>query len=54
MSGTDMSSRKKICYISGTRADYGLMVSTLREIAAPPALSLSLVAQSMARRHALI
>lgn len=47
MSGTDMSSRKKICYISGTRADYGLMVSTLKEIAAHPALSLSIVATGM-------
>jgi GDP/UDP-N,N'-diacetylbacillosamine 2-epimerase (hydrolysing) len=42
-----MSSRKKICYVSGTRADYGLMVSTLKEIAAHPALSLSIVATGM-------
>ncbi len=42
-----MSPRKKICYISGTRADYGLMVSTLKEIAAHPALSLSIVATGM-------
>jgi GDP/UDP-N,N'-diacetylbacillosamine 2-epimerase (hydrolysing) len=42
-----MSPRKKICYISGTRADYGLMVSTLKEIAAHPALSLSVLVTGM-------
>lgn len=42
-----MSTRKKICYISGTRADYGLMVSTLKEIAVHPALSLSVLATGM-------
>jgi GDP/UDP-N,N'-diacetylbacillosamine 2-epimerase (hydrolysing) len=47
MSGTDISPRKKICYISGTRADYGLMVSTLKEIAAHPALSLTVLTTGM-------
>jgi len=47
MSGTDMSPCKKICYISGTRADYGLMVSTLKKIAAHPALSLTILATGM-------
>lgn len=47
MAGTDMARRKQICYISGTRADYGLMASTLKEIAAHPALSLSILATGM-------
>jgi GDP/UDP-N,N'-diacetylbacillosamine 2-epimerase (hydrolysing) len=42
-----MSMRKKICYVSGTRADYGLMVSTLKEILVHPALSLSVLAAGM-------
>lgn len=44
MSGADMNRRKNICYITGTRADYGLMTSTLKEIAAHPALSLTILA----------
>ena len=47
MAGTDMSRRKQICYITGTRADYGLMASTLKEIVAHPALSLSILATGM-------
>jgi GDP/UDP-N,N'-diacetylbacillosamine 2-epimerase (hydrolysing) len=38
---------KKICYVSGTRADYGLMVSTLNAIEAHPALSLSVIVTGM-------
>lgn len=47
MSDTDMNRRKNICYITGTRADYGLMTSTLKEIAAHPALSLTILATGM-------
>jgi GDP/UDP-N,N'-diacetylbacillosamine 2-epimerase (hydrolysing) len=35
--------RRKVCYITGTRADYGLMASTLRSIHADPRLSLSIL-----------
>lgn len=42
-----MNRRKNICYITGTRADYGLMTSTLKEIAAHPALSLTILAAGM-------
>lgn len=38
---------RKICYISGTRADYGLMASTLKQIVAHPALSLTILATGM-------
>lgn len=38
---------RKIAYISGTRADYGLMQSTLREINNNPELKLSLVVTGM-------
>jgi GDP/UDP-N,N'-diacetylbacillosamine 2-epimerase (hydrolysing) len=36
-------SRRRIVYLTGTRADFGLMQSTLRQIAAAPGLELSLV-----------
>jgi GDP/UDP-N,N'-diacetylbacillosamine 2-epimerase (hydrolysing) len=38
---------RRICYISGTRADFGLMRSTLVRIAASPGLSLSVIATGM-------
>jgi GDP/UDP-N,N'-diacetylbacillosamine 2-epimerase (hydrolysing) len=38
---------RKLCYISGTRADFGLMRSTLHAIAAAPELELSLVVTGM-------
>ena len=38
---------KKVCYISGTRADFGLMQLTLQAIAAHPALSLEMVVTGM-------
>lgn len=38
---------RHICYLSGTRADFGLMVSTLRLINARPELSLSILVTGM-------
>ena len=38
-----MSRKRKICYITGTRADFGLMESTLTEINSHSSLELSLV-----------
>lgn len=42
-----MSKRRRICYVSGTRADFGLMQSTLAAIHAHPALALDIVATGM-------
>lgn len=42
-----MPHRKKILYVSGTRADYGLMKNTLRAISHHPSLSLTIVATGM-------
>lgn len=39
--------RRKVLYLSGTRADFGLMLSTLRQIAAHPQLSLELAVTGM-------
>lgn len=41
------SDRRKICYVSGTRADFGLMQATLQAIGADPALGLDVVATGM-------
>jgi GDP/UDP-N,N'-diacetylbacillosamine 2-epimerase (hydrolysing) len=38
---------RHICYITGTRADFGLMASTLRDIKACPELSLSVLVTGM-------
>lgn len=38
---------RHICYLSGTRADFGLMVSTLRQINACPQLELSVLVTGM-------
>lgn len=38
---------RKICYISGTRADFGLMAATLRQIQDDPRLALSLLVTGM-------
>lgn len=38
---------RKICYITGTRADFGLMQSTLRLIDQTPALKLSIIVTGM-------
>lgn len=38
---------RRVIYVSGTRADYGLMQNTLRRIAAAPELDLSIVATGM-------
>lgn len=40
-------SRRRICYISGTRADFGLMQATLRRIHEDPRLELGIVATGM-------
>ncbi len=42
-----MADRKRICFVTGTRAEFGLMESTLRAIAAHPALELRLIATGM-------
>ena len=39
--------RRKICFVTGTRAEFGLTQSTLRAIAAHPALSLQLMVTGM-------
>ena len=39
--------KRKILYISGTRADYGLMKSVLREIENHPKLELEVIATGM-------
>ena len=38
---------RRICYISGTRADFGLMRSTLTAIAADPGMELTVLATGM-------
>jgi GDP/UDP-N,N'-diacetylbacillosamine 2-epimerase (hydrolysing) len=38
---------RRVCYITGTRADFGLMRSTLRRIAADPMLRLDLIVTGM-------
>jgi GDP/UDP-N,N'-diacetylbacillosamine 2-epimerase (hydrolysing) len=38
---------RKVCYITGTRADFGLMQSTLRAITAAPSLELSIIVTGM-------
>ncbi len=38
---------RKICYVSGTRADFGLMESTLHQLDAHPDIDLSIVATCM-------
>lgn len=40
-------SKRRVCYVTGTRADFGLMVSTLRLIAQHPALELSVLVTGM-------
>lgn len=47
MEGVNMARRRHICYITGTRADYGLMASTLKQIVAHPELALSLLVTGM-------
>lgn len=42
-----MSRARRICYVTGTRADFGLMVSTLHAIAADVRLDLGLVVTGM-------
>jgi UDP-hydrolysing UDP-N-acetyl-D-glucosamine 2-epimerase len=41
------TARKRICFVTGTRAEYGLMRSTLAVIAQHPSLELQLVATGM-------
>jgi GDP/UDP-N,N'-diacetylbacillosamine 2-epimerase (hydrolysing) len=40
-------SRRKICFVTGTRAEFGLMATTLRAIKAHPGLRLQIVATGM-------
>ena len=42
-----MPRKRTICFVTGTRADFGLMQSTLRAIAAHPGLRLQLIATGM-------
>lgn len=42
-----MSTPRRICYVTGTRADFGLMRSTLQAIHRDPALSLSVMVTGM-------
>ena len=39
--------KRHICYLSGTRADFGLMVSALHQVSARPELSLSVLVTGM-------
>lgn len=39
--------RRKICIVTGTRADYGLLYWLLKEVAADPALDLQIIATGM-------
>ncbi len=39
--------RRRICYLTGTRADFGLMTSTLQAVRADPALELDLLVTGM-------
>ncbi len=50
-----MSRVRRICYVTGTRADFGLMVSTLHAIAADARLDLGLAVTGMhlAQRHGM-
>src|SRR5688572_17158849 len=41
------SGRRNICFVTGTRAEFGLMVRTLEAIRRHPALNLQLVATGM-------
>jgi GDP/UDP-N,N'-diacetylbacillosamine 2-epimerase (hydrolysing) len=40
-------SSRKVCFVTGTRAEFGLMVTTLRAMKADPALQLQIVATGM-------
>ena len=40
----DAAPARRVLYLSGTRADFGLMRSTLQSAAAHPALALAVVA----------
>lgn len=42
-----MTSVRRIAYITGTRADFGLMLSTLASIAREPGLTLDVIATGM-------
>src|SRR5829696_2849092 len=41
------ASRRTICYVTGTRAEFGLMANTLRAIRSHPGLRLRLIATGM-------
>lgn len=42
-----MSVRRRICVVTGSRAEYGLLYWLLKDIAADPELELQLVATGM-------
>lgn len=42
-----MIAARRVCYVSGTRADFGLICSTLHKIVAHPGLELSVIATGM-------
>lgn len=42
-----MSQRRRICYVSGTRADFGLMQGCLQQIASDPGLELGIIVTGM-------
>ena len=46
-SGRDYSIMKKICFVTGTRADYGIMAPVMREVAQSPLAQLQIIATNM-------
>jgi len=42
-----LKNRKRVCFVTGTRAEFGLMISTLREIDKHPLLQLQIIATGM-------
>ena len=44
---SQISNPRRICFVTGTRAEFGLMQSTLRAIQESPRLTLQLIATGM-------
>jgi len=42
-----MTSKRKICFVTGTRAEYGLLYWMMKEVAADPDLQLQIIATGM-------
>lgn len=55
MTGHAPTARRRICYLSGTRADFGLMAATLGAVQRDPRLSLDLIVTGMhlSARHGM-